>query len=424
VCKPIPPLPPVAHESYNCVNNQCAKQPLGQKGAFANLTDCQQVGHCGVASAWNILEFFVTAMTPNSAATYTLGGKDQRGQCQGFDMGSFGSDSAMTVDQGKQLTLTADNGCGGVVLDALHKGSFFKVGSQSSASLVLQGLTLRNGLGVRKGASYGGAVHVIDGTLTTKDCRLEHCTASIGGAIALGSTFYNISKMCSAVLHATNTTFFNNSGDGPGGSIWSLGTANISNCTFSESTSAGAPGGALSVCTSATDIISNCNTTITNSTFENCSSNAPGGALNLFGSATITGSTFTGCTCGGAPGGAVAIGDGDFTFTNCIFADNTCLNCDSGPPGANVGGAIWPYFYGPGGCTDCTNFTLMLEGCKFVVPVNAFAGNNDLYTGNSANDGSTTFACPPGTKGTPVTVANGPYLTKQLPPSTEIVHCV
>jgi hypothetical protein len=418
--------------SFDCKNNQCVK--AGGKGAFANLIDCQQVGHCGVASAWKTLQSFVEGMSENSAATYTLAnGKDRWGQCQGFDMGLFGYDSVITVDQGRQLTLTADtgNGCGGVVLDALDQGSFFIVDgsdpSPSSASLVLQGLTLRNGLGVRV-PSETGAVYVMNGTLTAKDCRFEHCTATFGGAILVDGA---------AVLHATNTTVFNDSGESPGGSINVRGvdgTAIISNCTFSESEGVG--GGAMSSSGNATitdTIFTGCsspaapggalsvsgNTTITTSTFTNCSSDAPGGAIILSGNATITDSTFTGCTCGGAPGGAVFIGDGDgtITFTNCIFADNTCLlNCD--PPG-RVGGAIWR----PGGCTDCHYFTLMLEGCKFVVPVNATAGNNDLYTGNSANDGSTTFACPPGTKGTPVTVANGPYLTKQLPPSTEIVHC-
>jgi hypothetical protein len=326
-------------------------------------------------------------------------------------MGSFGYDSVITVDQGRQLTLNADKGCGGVVLDALHKGYFFNVGyytpSPSSASLVLQGLTLRNGLGEggSRSPSHGGAVLVINGTLTTKDCRLEHCTADFGGAIALDSTK-------DAVLHATNTTFFNNSANGPGGDVVveDGGSATFSNCTFLDS-SAGAPGGAVSV---EEDTIEGSSSvaTFTNCIFTGCSSAAPGGALTVSGSVTITDSTFTGCTCSGAPGGAIAIGGGNFTLTNCIFADNTCSA--NGQCGSTAGGAIWSYAGG------LTNFSLTLEGCKFVVPANPSAGNNDLYTWS----GTTTFACPPGTKGTPVTLPAGPYLIKQLPPSTEIVHCV
>jgi hypothetical protein len=64
----------------------------------------------------------------------------------------------------------------------------------------------------------------------------------------------------------------------------------------------------------------------------------------------------------------------------------------------------------------------VLRGCKFVVPANAGAGNNDLFADNNV-----TFACPPGTEGKAVTFTNksGKYhlLATQLPPSTEIVHC-
>jgi hypothetical protein len=132
--------------------------------------------------------------------------------------------------------------------------------------------------------------------------------------------------------------------------------------------------------------------------------------LSVGGTATVTDSTFTGCSSSGAPGGAVLIG-GQYhtcnaTLTNCIFADNTCNDCG----GAPAGGAI---------LSDCGNGTLVLEGCKFVVPANTSAGNNDLL----ADYTTTTFACPPGTKGTPVTLSALPYLINQLPPSAEIVHC-
>jgi hypothetical protein len=225
-------------------------------------------------------------MAPNSAATLILSSKTS---CN-FDMAGF--EGSIIIDQGKQLTLTADNGCGGVVLDALYQGSFFRVGgdysSPSSASLVLQGLTLRNGVAEDEpgpmARSYGGAVHLSNGTLTTKDCRLEHCTADFGGAIALG--YVGV-----AVLHAINTTFFNNSGDAPGGSIGSLGTAVISNCTFSESSTSNAPGGAM---------FSDGNATITDTIFTGCAG-SPGGALSVSGNATITNSTFTNCSSSGNP---------------------------------------------------------------------------------------------------------------------------
>jgi hypothetical protein len=95
-------------------------------------------------------------------------------------MGNFGG-AAISVDQGKQLTLTADTNCGGVILDASHKGCFFlldgsKGGSATSTSLVLHGLTLRNGIAASgSGPVAGGAVQTIDGTLTVKNCAFESC---------------------------------------------------------------------------------------------------------------------------------------------------------------------------------------------------------------------------------------------------------
>jgi hypothetical protein len=126
------------------------------------------------------------------------------------------------------------------------------------------------------------------------------------------------------------------------------------------------------------------------------------------GNNVITDSTFTNSSSSLAAsesGGAVS-NYGTGALTNCVFADNTCGDCGGNP----TGGAIYNGDYS----------TLVIEGCTFVVPANTSAGNNDLFTGN---DSTTTFACPPGTKGTPVTLPGGPHLIKQLPPSTEIVHC-
>ena len=61
-----------------------------------------------------------------------------------------------------------------------------------------------------------------------------------------------------------------------------------------------------------------------------------------------------------------------------------------------------------------------LAGCKFTVPQSKGEGNDVcIYDG-----GKVTFACPPGTTGTPVTMNQGKdLLPSELPPSTEIVHC-
>ena len=61
-----------------------------------------------------------------------------------------------------------------------------------------------------------------------------------------------------------------------------------------------------------------------------------------------------------------------------------------------------------------------LAGCKFTVPQSKGNGHNDVRI---YNGGKVTFACPPGTTGTPVTIVGKDLLPSELPPSTEIVHC-
>ena len=67
-----------------------------------------------------------------------------------------------------------------------------------------------------------------------------------------------------------------------------------------------------------------------------------------------------------------------------------------------------------------------LAGCKFTVPQSKGNGHNDVRI---YNGGKVTFACPPGTTGTPVTIKQDhkgddkDLLPSALPPSTEIVHC-
>jgi hypothetical protein len=302
-------------------------------------------------------------MKPNSKMTINLiNSEDYNLNCKAFSMDGFDRKSLIVVDQAKQLTVSGASSpadCGEVVLDAHGQGIFFTVGYDESgagtaASLMLQGLTLRNTMGGHWDIPQS-AVSVYKGNLTVKDCAFEVCSSDNAGGAAINS-----------VGHSTM----------------------IHNCTFTNCSSS-VGGGA--VCVSG-------NATISDSSFTNCrAGSSPGGAVLASGTTTVTSTNFTGCSAGSAPGGAVNVA-GKATFTNCIFADNTCYGCG----GAPAGGAI---------IGDPT-----LEGCKFVVPANPSAGNNDLF-------GSATFACPPGTKGTPVTLPGGPHLIKQLPPSTEIVHC-
>jgi hypothetical protein len=328
------------HTNYNCESNQCVKQPAGKTGSYPSLDVCHSA-NCGVATAWNILQAFVADMAPNASATFILRGMP--GICL-LNMGQTLPDNyAITLDQGKQLSLIGDTNewcSAGIVLDWQPWSSplgrpfgvprnFFRVGD--SASLALQGLTMRNGY--TDGA--GGAIEVYGNgvKLTVNSCSFENCIATAdGGAVSASADF----------------------------------------------------------------------TTFTNTNFTNCqSTTGSGGALAV----------------SGAPSGTTGYsGEGNHTLTNCIFTNNSM----QGPPYLGGGGAICGNPQGGGA------ISLTLEGCNFAVPalIPAHEANNDLYL----QSGNVTFACPPGTKGTPVTV---PGLVahkyaipaKQLPPSTKIVQC-
>eukprot|EP00935_MAST-01C_sp_MAST-1C-sp1_P002235 g2235.t1 len=105
------------HATYNCENNQCVKNPAGQSGTYANLTDCLSIGRCGVATTGSALQTFVNAMPPNSTATFTLANEKacERGcECQKFDLG-WHEDHYFEISDGKQITLVA-----GVINDPDH----------------------------------------------------------------------------------------------------------------------------------------------------------------------------------------------------------------------------------------------------------------------------------------------------------------
>jgi predicted outer membrane repeat protein len=274
------------------------------------------------------------------------------------------------LDGGKQVSIIADNKCllpgstvanPEVTLDFTGGAMFIML---DTASLVLQGLTLQNGVapaprdcGGSSGDNSGGVISARNGNaLTVRDCRFLNCDArASGGAIYVGS------------LHATDTTFVDNGATTSGGSIAVSGNAIIHNCTFTRSTVSGY-GGALSVAGYAN---------ISDTSFINCSTSGPGGAVNL-GSATLTNCDFAGC----------------HTEDDCQGEDDC-----HGPAGGAISADV-----------------LTLEGCKFVLPKDQSVGHNDISAP------SVTFACPPGTKGSSRNVP-GPLEPNQLPPSTEIVHC-
>jgi hypothetical protein len=108
-------------------------------------------------------------------------------------------------------------------------------------------------------------------------------------------------------------------------------------------------------------------------------SDALGGAINSHGHLMLSQCSFEGNTVDGR-GGAVAVWAGSATIVNGSFQGGTGTHTDS----------VWRCISGKPGCGDT---------------------------------GIVTFACPEGTKVTPVTMQGQELLATQLPPTKQIVHC-
>jgi hypothetical protein len=275
-----------------------------------------------------------------------------------------GNDFISIFDDYIHVTLIGDGDdeCGEVVLDgsAISRswgGGLFGVSSRS-CNLPCTSLTLQ-GLTISKFPGFP-----------------SYRSDPPAGPISLGDGGSLIVKSCK-IISCTS--------EGLGGAITASynSTLTITNTTFYNNTAGPSWGGGGGAIWSD----GSCSISIASSRFE---SNVVGQDSHFGGGAICTD------TEGGGTGGAISL-------VNCVFSDNTYKGGYDGH--GTGGGAIYN-----GGAASA----LQLVGCQFEVPANTSAGNNDLF-------GGATFACPPGTKGTPVTVAGG--TVTQLPPSAEIVRC-
>jgi hypothetical protein len=149
---------------------------------------------------------------------------------------------------------------------------------------------------------------------------------------------------------------------GTGGAINNYGTLTISNCTLSGNTAGLANGGA----------INNYGTlTISNSVLSDNSA-AIGGAIGNGGTLTVNGCILTGnsATGGLAEGGAISsAGSGLVTVSGSTLSDNSAPGSGSGS-GTGLGGGIWIEFG-----------TLNLSGCT--LSGNSAWKGGGIFTGNS-----------------------------------------
>ena len=193
----------------------------------------------------------------------------------------------------------------------------------SAGNLKIQQVTLQTG-----SAAYGGAIinrGILDIQFAQLTSNASSSTTMGGGAVAnLGGT-----------LNVNNTQFTSNTTQGLGGAIYNTGTATVSGGFF-NSNSAEMSGGAI--------YSGGGNLTVMSGTFQSNSADEFGGAIYMTPGTmlTLTGAILQFNSVGGSEavivgGGALAI-FGQATITNGTFSGNTAT--DSGA-GMVFGGAIY-----------------------------------------------------------------------------------
>jgi hypothetical protein len=217
-------------------------------------------------------------------------------------------ESGMTVGNNKIIEADTANGHGpwDTIIDGSHSGN--SIFEDSSYSLAIDNLTIRNGVSSVTGT--GGAIYDSGGSVTVTSSIFTGCSASSSGySTSYGGAIYD-----------------------SGGSV-TVTSSIFTGCSASSSGYGTSYGGAI--------YDSGGSVTVTSSTFTGCSATssegANGGAI-FAGSVTVTSSTFTGCSATGVSGTGIggAISASSVTVTSSTFT--RCSASSSGSGG--YGGAI------------------------------------------------------------------------------------
>jgi predicted outer membrane repeat protein len=173
--------------------------------------------------------------------------------------------------------------------------------------VTLNNITFANG---NAGTNNGGAVELAAGDLTVSNCSFSLNQAALGGAIYATNT-----TLTPRLLSITGSFTGNQSTNGAGGAVYSVGTTNVSliGGAYLNNTSS-AEGGAVRVQTSSAL------TTITNGLFANNTANGGngGGAIFVQGNTNVTDTTIRDNTCTASSGGGGGLwvqGGSVFTLT-------------------------------------------------------------------------------------------------------------
>ncbi len=288
--------------------------------------------------------------------------------------GSVTNGAGMVVQPGANVTLTnctfdgnmTDGGGGGVVnFGALSvNNSTFQNNHSTSSSLGGGAINSQSGstlsvssssfLTNTSGASSGAIYSATQATLVNSAFIGNTATTSYGGAVAnagnmsvSNSTFQNnqandaaaIASLSTSTTSVSHSTFNGNKTTNNGGAVLNSGSLIVGDSTFQDNQATGAggainnpAGSALSVTnsafllntagTGAGAIGSFTQATIVGSTFQGNHAVVDGGAINVqSGTLSVSNSTFSANTAGGAAGGIANFGQA--TIANSTFSANT-----------------------------------------------------------------------------------------------------
>ena len=201
---------------------------------------------------------------------------------------------------GLSVELTAPDGPSSTIIDCESGGQAFIFMSPDDTTAVIDGFTVRNGVG-----SLGGAIYISAASPTIGICNCEMCTADNGGAICAAS---------SASPQISGCVFTGNTAEDGGALYVSSYEGNIAECTFEDCVASN--GGALYLDRTA-DL-----TLVQNCVFRHNTADIGGGVYYGQAETSINGCTFFDNTA--TLGGGIYL-SGNYNYpeiTRCSFVAN------------------------------------------------------------------------------------------------------
>ena len=292
---------------------------------------------------------------------------------------------------GKSIVIRGTSGASVTILDVQGSATTPRRGfvlSAGTASLVIEGLTIRNGYALWNG---GGVLLTSSASPTIRQCVFESCVAADGGAISVEDasqawiqfcTFRNCSattggairKVGAGNLSLLGCSFFDNTSTFAGGALVLIdGPVSITNCGFSNNSSA--HGGVAWIFLLASVSFSHCQLS-----FNAATTNAGGAIIcqNSTASVSLNHCSLFGNTAH-SDGGALQVDAAHWEVNHCNFFGNTSVS-------------------GRGGAISANNATGLLNESELVANVALYEGGGidaafggTLSIENSLIDGNTSI---------------------------------